>query len=441
MSESVTSGDTATHAVRRSVETATAPAAHDTDGRTFALRLSVFYGAMLLIYGIQVPYLPVWLDWRGLSPSEIGIAGAAPFFVRCALTPLVGVFADARGNHRQLVIISAGVGVVTTLLLAIVPGVPAIIALATLSAIAAASTGPLTETIALEGVRRAGHDYGRMRLWGSITFIVASFVGGAVIQRYGAGAGIWLLFFAMLATFLTAFLLPVPSPGEQPERSAKSAGIELADVKALLASPLFLVFLLGASAVQASHAMFYTFGVLHWQSQGLSSLLVGVLWAIGVVVEVALFSYSRAVVARFGIAEVLLAGSLGGIVRWTALAFDPSLALLLPLQTLHALSFAATHLGAMHFLAAAVPRQASGTAQSFYATVIGISQGTATIVVSSLYPTLAGKTYIAMSVLAVIGCSAALLIARRWNGGILWDVACTAAPASTIVDGAAGPPV
>ena len=104
----------------------------------FAVRLAIFYGAHLTIYGIQVPYFPVWLDWRGLSAAEIGLAGSAPFFVRCLLTPLIGIYADRHRRHRGLIILSAAIAVAATLALALAKGAPAIIALATLSALAVA---------------------------------------------------------------------------------------------------------------------------------------------------------------------------------------------------------------------------------------------------------------------------------------------------------------
>jgi PPP family 3-phenylpropionic acid transporter len=393
----------------------------------FAVRLAIFYGAHLTIYGIQVPYFPVWLDWRGLSAAEIGLAGSAPFFVRCLLTPLIGIYADRHRRHRGLIILSAAIAVAATLALALAKGAPAIIALATLSALAVASIGPLSETIAMDGVRREGHDYGRMRLWGSITFIVASFAGGAIIQKLGAGVGIWLLFAGCVATLLAAFLLPRGQGGEAP-RQATKGGMHLADVKALLMSPMFLVFMVAAGCAQSSHAMFYTFGVLHWQAQGLGTGTVGVLWAIGVIAEVILFNYSGAVVRRLGVTTILIVATGGALLRWTCMAFDPPLALLVPLQVLHAASFACSHLGAMHFIAAAVPRSASGTAQGFYATLIGMSQGLTTLAVSALYPVLAGKAYLAVAVLSAAALLAAFVLMRLWDGGRLWQSASEDAP-------------
>jgi PPP family 3-phenylpropionic acid transporter len=38
----------------------------------YAARMAAFFAALFLVIGLQVPYLPLWLDWRGLSATQIG---------------------------------------------------------------------------------------------------------------------------------------------------------------------------------------------------------------------------------------------------------------------------------------------------------------------------------------------------------------------------------
>ena len=137
--------------------------------------------------------------------------------------------------------------------------------------------------------------------------------------------------------------------------------------------------------------MFYTFGALHWRAEGISTTTVGMLWAVGVLAEVALFAYSGIVVARIGPALLIVAGAAAAVVRWGVMALDPPLVILFPLQLLHALTYAASHLGAMHFIARAVPESAAGTAQAFYATIAaGLMMGGATLASGSLYARFGG---------------------------------------------------
>ena len=117
-----------------------------------------------------------------------------------------------------------------------------------------------------------------------------------------------------------------------------------------------------AGLIHGSHGMFYTFGVLHWNSQGIAPEWIGTLWAIAIPGEVLLFAYSGAVVHRLGAIPLLITGASAAVLRWTAMSFDPPLALLFPIQLLHGLTYGAAHLGAMHFISRAVPDHAAGTA-------------------------------------------------------------------------------
>src|SRR5205807_306807 len=88
-------------------------------------------------------------------------------------------------------------------------------------------------------------------------------------------------------------------------------------------SPRFLSVVLGASLIQASHAVMYGFATLQWNARGISGPAIGALWAIGVIAEVALFALSGRLVGWFGAIGMIMLGGIGGAVRWTAMAFDP----------------------------------------------------------------------------------------------------------------------
>lgn len=389
-----------------------------TAARGFAIRLSLFYGALFLVAGTKLPYFPVWLDGRGLTTAQIALIVAAPLFVRIVCTPVIGFAADAHGDRRLAVILLAWVALAAFLALTGVAGFWAILAITTLLSVATTSLMPLTETIAMAGVRRLGLDYGRMRLWGSISFIAASFLAGFAVDRLGDGVVLWLLIAGGLSTVLGAHLLPRPatvSPTTPLASEPASAAPKpvFADALRLVFSPKFLVFIVAVGAIQAAHAVFYTFGVLHWRSQGISSGWAGVLWAIGVVTEIGLFAFSRRIADAVGSLGMIAVGALAGVVRWTLMAFDPPLALLLPLQVLHGFTYGATHIGAVHWMSERIPQAQAGTAQAIYAAVThGIAMGAATIAAGSLYATWQGGAYGAMAALSGVGLVAALSLMR-----------------------------
>lgn len=407
----------------------------------YSVRLAAFYGALFLIYGVHLPYLPVWLKARGLTAEEIAAITAAPYFLRAFITPATAMLADRLGAHRAIV---NGLAWLVLLLAVLLMGTESfwpILATAVPFAIALSTIVPLTETIAVAGVRAHGLDYGRMRLWGSITFVAAGFVGGWLIDRTGPGAVLGCIVASAVATAVSAWFLPecAPPPSTDAARSVAPAAPNAAPPKpapgesgvtqalALVRSPLFLAFLVAAGAAQGAHGMFYAFGAIAWHAQGITTAWVGVLWAIAIVGEVILFAYSGRVVRRWGPPVLLVAATSASVLRWLAMSLAPPLALLIPLQTLHTLTYGASHLGAMHFISLAVPVGAQGTAQALYATVAsGVLMGVATLVSGWFFARFGSHAYIAMALLSAAGLAGALYVRARWDGALLWK----AGPAS-----------
>lgn len=386
----------------------------------FAARLSLFYAAIFLLVGCHMPYFPVWLDWRGLSAGEIGIVLAAPVAVRIVFTPLISFLADRIGNRRFVLILLAWGAVASFALFTVSIGFWTILAVAMLAAVFWASIMPLTEAVAMEGVRRAGLDYGRMRLWGSLSFIAMSSGGGLVLERAGAPAALWLIIASAAGVVLAAHVLPRPAGRGRLRKITELPQIRAGDALALARSPLFLLFLLTTGGVQAAHAVYYAFGTLHWQSLGISSGVIGALWATGVVAEILLFLYSRRAVLKMGAATLIWIAALASVLRWAVTALSPPLWLLFPVQALHGLTFGAAHLGAIHFISEAVPERVSGTGQGLYAAFIsGVAMGGAFALSGALYDRLGGHAYLVMAALGLAAAAGAWALKRAWRGGVI----------------------
>ncbi len=332
----------------------------------FVLRLALFYGAFFVYLGLSMPFIPAWLAAKGLDPREIGIVLAAPMVVRVIAVPLATRIADRLGLLRGALIAASGASVLGFALVGAVSGFAAVLAAYALATALLAPVLPFADAFALRGLRRRTASYGSVRLWGSVTFIVANVGGGLVLARLGAANVIWAVVAALaLGTIAALALDPIAA-------EAGDAAEGPQPVRSLWRSPAFVAVAMGASLIQASHAVMYGFATLQWSARGIPGPAIGLLWAIGVIAEVALFAVSRRVVGWFGPIGMILLGGLGGVVRWSFMALDPPTAALPLLQALHALSFAATHLGTMHFIAQAVPAGRGATAQGDLVALQGI---------------------------------------------------------------------
>jgi MFS transporter, PPP family, 3-phenylpropionic acid transporter len=381
--------------------------------RAATVRVSVMFAAIFFVTGNSVPYLPVWLAWRQLTAPEIAIISACPLFVRVLLTPLIAFAADRRGDHRRVLILLAWAAVGSQLLLARSEGFYPILLACLLLAVAWTSITPLAEAIAVEAMRAVRLDYGRMRLWGSISFTAAALAGGWLIEHRSPQALFWLLIGGSIVLAGAAHRLAGPAPASRPHRPRAGARLSVRAVAALLGSRQFLLLLLAAGAIQAAHAAFYTFGTLHWSALGISTLVAGQLWTVGIAAEILVFAYSAALIRHVGPSALLVIAAGSAVTRWTAMAFDPPVWLLYALQTLHGLTFGATHVGTIHALTRLAPPTQGGTAQALYAAVAsGILLGGATLVAGPLYAAYGAGAYLAMAMLAAIGFFAALGLAR-----------------------------
>lgn len=381
--------------------------------RSFATRVSLFYGALFVFYGMHTPFLPVWLNWRGLSAGEISTVIAAPLFLRVFVSPIVAMAADRSGTHRRYLIVLAWSTIALVLALAASSSFWPVLLFAIALMLCNSTIMPLIETIAVMGVRHRGLDYGQMRLWGSLSFVAANFIGGFVIYAFGGEAGVWLIAFGCILTVAAGHFLP---PDERFEAAIKPA-LPLWRSSALhdlLSQKQFCLFLVAAGFVMAAHATFFTFGILIWEKQGLSAAWCGTLWAVGVVAEVMLFSVSGRAVARIGSLRLIALAAAASIIRWGGMAFEPSLAVLIPLQLLHGATYGACHTGAIHFIHESVARDKQGTAQSLYATMAaGVALGAATLIAGWIYVRAGSLSYLGMVAISAVALGAALWLLRH----------------------------
>jgi MFS transporter, PPP family, 3-phenylpropionic acid transporter len=389
-------------------------------GPSLAWRLGLLYGALFLVVGCYLPYLPVWLKWRSLDADQIAIVLATPLYVRIVFTPAISFAADRLGSRRLILIALAWGTLGSFVLLWLSDGFWQMLLVAVLLAVNWTTIMPLIETVAVSGIRTHGLDYGRVRLWGSLTFIAASLGAGFVIQAFGAGAVLPMLLGATALMVLGSYLVPRDIARGGLSAVAAVRRLSVRDAFALTHAPLFLLFLLAASMIQASHTLLYSFGSLHWRAQGFSGGTIGALWSVGVVTEIALFAVSGRVMAFVGAGRLMVLAGLAAVVRWSVLALDPPLWATALAQSLHGLSFGATHLAAIHFLTHAVPEDRSATAQGLFSAVVaGLVMGSVTIACGPLYRTLGGEAFGAMVLLALVGTGAAIQLRRHWHGGLV----------------------
>jgi PPP family 3-phenylpropionic acid transporter len=373
----------------------------------FVRRLSAFYAAYFLLIGVQLPFFPLWLEAKGLDARQIGLILAAPALVRVAAVPLLTRIADRRGALRETLVAAAIAAALGYAAIGFAEGALAILIAVALASVAHTPIVALSDALALKGLKIHAGSYGGIRLWGSSAFIAANLGAGLLLAVIAPVHLIWVIVAcAVLAAAVSLTLVPLPA-------SPATAGGD-APPMPLWRNPAFLAVILAAGLIQASHALYYGFSTIDWTAAGYGGLTVGLLWALGVISEIVLFALSGRLPPVLTPQALLLAGAAGGVLRWTAMAFDPPALLLTPLQVLHAASFGATHLGLIGYIARHAPDRFAATAQGYFSIVSGVLLAAGMGAAGILYARYQGGGYAGMAIAAALGGLIVIVALRRW---------------------------
>ncbi len=378
-----------------------------------------YYAVIFAALGAYLPYWPAWMDAWGLDRADIGFFLGAATIARIVGSTFIPALAD-RFAVRRWVVAGASLATAAVFLvhLAIDSRGPLLGATLVLAAVMA-PTIPLGEALGLRAAGRYGFSYAPIRAAGSVGFLLANVAMGWALDRFDPDFVTW----AVTACFLALSVLGAMHPGggaaaAGPDRTVRGEAFRL------LATPAFAVFAVAVAFGQASHGVYYVYSVLAWQDQGLSGSTIGWLWAFGVIAETALMlGPGRQIVTRIGPATAIGAGAAAGVVRWSLMSFEPSLTWLWPLQGLHALTFALAHLGAMAFLALAVPPRLASSAQGLVSGIAMGLIGAAAVALAAIIVRYhgVGAAYLFAAVMSAISLAAAAGLRRTWSGQRLAD--------------------
>lgn len=263
--------------------------------------LALSYFTYFFSYGIFLPFWSVWLAGNGLTPETIGILLGAGLVARFLGSLLIA----PRVSDPSRLIAALRVLALLTLLFALAfwagSHVAWLLAIIIGFNLFFSPLVPLTDALANTWQKQITMDYGRVRLWGSIAFVIGSALTGKLVSLFDYRAILLMLSLGVASMLLGMLLKPSVMP-QGASRPQQGAG---------MAAWLTLVrqswrFLACVCLLQGAHAAYYGFSAIYWQQAGYSASAVGYLWSLGVVAEVVIFALSKKVFRRFSARDLLL---------------------------------------------------------------------------------------------------------------------------------------
>jgi PPP family 3-phenylpropionic acid transporter len=384
------------------------------DRRGIERRLALIYGAVFLVFGVQSPFLPVWLTERGLGVAEIGLVLAGPRILQVFVVPALSRWADKRGGIVTMLVLSSLSMTLLFAALAATTGLtptPVVIgllffvqsgALPLIDVLAFAIFGPggAAASGAL-GAPEAGappFDYGRLRKWGSAAFITGNLLAGLFLTLTSLTAVTLLLTAA--ATLAAAVSLRAWPLDRLIHPSTRGDAATQGGTGSRL-----LPLVIGAAAlIQASHVLVLSFASVHWARSGHSDAFIGAAWALGVAAETLVFAvFGRWIAGADQAAGMVILGGLAATARWAVMAFDPSDLVLALAQAGHGLSFAATHAGTMLLISDMAPAGRRAQAQGWMTAAISGLGAVLMIAGGPLVVRFGEYSYFVMAIVALAG--------------------------------------
>ena len=367
-------------------------------------RLSAWYFWYFAFIGAFLPYFALYLQSIGLSAGRIAILMSLGQFMRLLAPLLWSWLADSGGRRVRIVVASAAASLASFSVVFLTQDfVGLLIGMAILHFFWSASL-PLVEALTLGHLAAAPERYGRIRLWGSVGFIVTVMGVGLLLDAAPISSQLWVSWVLLLGTLASALTLT-----EVPARAGQAAGSILVVLRQRK-----VVFLLGAGLLMsAAHGALYVFYSIHLVAQGYGKTLVGLLWTLGVVAEIFVFLFMPRISRRVSLRQILLACFVLAVLRFLLIGWTVEfIGLLVFAQLLHGASFGAHHAATMAALNRWFVASQQARAQALYGSVAYGAGGLGGALLAGALWESAGAaiTFSAASLLALLG------LAMVWRG-------------------------
>jgi PPP family 3-phenylpropionic acid transporter len=333
-----------------------------------ALYFLSFAGTAL--YGI---YGNVYFRRRGVSNIQIGVLAAIAAWVGTFALPVWGVVSDAFRRRRTPIALAYAATAALFPLFWVWDG-------RTFGLLCLLMAGftfffspaiPLADAWTLDHLARRGGDYGRLRSWGSVGFTVPLLASVFVLQQSSATTAEALLpvFVGFVAFRLAAAAQALTLPDYRP--AAGRPKFEWGSLRAY-AHPFALTFFASAFLGRLLFGPYYTFFSIYLDELGIGDRFKGMFWVVAVGAETGLIAVSGRLLERFGPVRLLVAGLGAMAFRLFVYSLEPPWWVVLGTQTLHALTFGATHVASIRVLYRITPDAFRASGQTFYGALLGL---------------------------------------------------------------------
>jgi len=363
--------------------------------RRFKTALSLQYFLFFGVLGIFLPFFNLYCYHLGFSGVQIGALFSVQTGATLIFPVLWGALAD-RFNARKSIFVLCNFtcAVAWSFFLFTTDFLPMLV-ITIFYAVFRAPVISFMEAFSMDILGRQKTSYGKIRAWGTASFIAVVILLGRLTEIYSVSIIVPLTLAGLLLQSLGTLMMPVVRR-DRKERALPVTG---------LARKKIVVFLLCGFLMLVSHGTYYGFFSIHLETLGFGTMFIGFAWALASLAEITVMIGSSRLFARFALENVLIFSFFAACVRWIIMYFAVSPTAVLLSQLLHAITYGAFHMASILYIDRVIPEGAKTIGQALNNSVsfgMGMMIG---VFVNGYYFDKLGSTplFIGSAVVAAVG--------------------------------------
>jgi len=311
----------------------------------------IYFGVM----GIYLPYFNLYCYRLNFSGSQIGALSATRTVTLVVFPLLWGLLADRYALRRPIYIFCNFSSTLVWSLLLFTADFWTMLVITAVYGLFYAPLISFLEAVTMEMLGKGRARYGKIRAWGSMSFILVTLLMGKVISLYSVRITVALILVGSLLQAIVALRIPAAAG-----RKRKAGRFSLGR----LFTYRMVIFLVSAFLMLASHGTYYGFFSIHLDNLGYSGTFIGFCWALASAAEILVMISSDRIFGYFSLERILSISFLVAALRWLILFWTPAAGFILFSQLLHAATYAAFHMASILYIDVLTPTGAKTTGQA-----------------------------------------------------------------------------
>lgn len=324
-------------------------------------QMSTYYFFFFFGMGVTFPLMGIYFDEIGLSGSQLGVIMAVGPVIAIVAQPIWGMICDHYNNPKKVLIIITFMSSILGLGFVLSDRYIYLIIVAALLSVFQSAIIPISDSMTISYVKKYGGEYGSIRLWGAVSFALAVWIAGMMIEI--TFTGIIFYIFSVSLLFSTFFAMKMPNEADHMHVNIRVG------LKQLLKIPSYILFLISTFLIRGPIlASIYFFGI-YYVSLGGSVAGVGLFFLLAAIGEATFMKLAGLGIRKVGVVLILITASVFSIARSFFYYFEPNTTWVLLTSLIHGLTIGLFIPAAIHLVRELTPDNIKVTGMSIFSSV------------------------------------------------------------------------